>query len=49
MDADEILVMAAGRIIERGTHAALLAQEGAYAQMWLLQQQEENAPLLPAH
>ena len=49
MDADEILVMAAGRIVERGTHTALLAQEGAYAQMWLLQQQEENAPLLPAH
>ena len=44
MDADEILVMAAGRIVERGTHTALLAQEGAYAQMWLLQQQEENAP-----
>ncbi len=48
MDADEILVMAAGRIIERGTHGALLAREGAYAQMWLLQQQEENAQPLPA-
>ncbi len=49
MDADEILVMAAGRIVERGTHTALLAQEGAYAQMWLLQQQEENAPSLQVH
>ncbi len=41
MDADEILVMDGGRIIERGTHAALLATDGAYARMWLLQQQEE--------
>jgi ABC-type transport system involved in Fe-S cluster assembly fused permease/ATPase subunit len=40
MDADEILVMEAGRIIERGTHRALLASRGAYAQMWALQQQE---------
>ncbi len=49
MDADEILVMAAGRIVERGTHAALLALDGAYARMWLLQQQEEEiAPASPA-
>ena len=40
-DADLILVMAQGRIIERGTHAQLLALKGAYAQMWELQQQEE--------
>jgi ATP-binding cassette subfamily B protein len=42
MDADEILVMDAGRIIERGSHAQLLAASGAYARMWLLQQQEES-------
>jgi ABC-type transport system involved in Fe-S cluster assembly fused permease/ATPase subunit len=36
--AHEILVMDAGRIIERGTHPQLLAQEGRYAQMWRLQQ-----------
>jgi ATP-binding cassette subfamily B protein len=40
MDADEILVMDAGRIVERGTHRELLARRGAYAQMWALQQQE---------
>ena len=37
VDAHEILVMDAGRIVERGTHAALLAAGGRYAQMWALQ------------
>jgi ATP-binding cassette subfamily B protein len=41
MDADEILVLDQGRVIERGRHAALLAGGGAYAQMWALQQQED--------
>ncbi|MGE5450296.1 MAG: ABCB family ABC transporter ATP-binding protein/permease [Acidobacteriota bacterium] len=36
--AHEILVMEGGRIIERGTHARLLAQNGRYADMWRLQQ-----------
>ena len=40
VDAHEILVMEHGRIIERGTHAALLALQGRYAQMWALQQQQ---------
>jgi ATP-binding cassette subfamily B protein len=39
-DADEILVLAAGRIVERGRHDALLAAGGAYAEMWALQQAE---------
>jgi ATP-binding cassette subfamily B protein len=39
VDAHEILVMDAGRIVERGTHAALLAKGGRYAEMWALQQQ----------
>ena len=43
MNADEILVLEQGRIVERGTHRALLEHNGAYAQMWTLQQQE--APL----
>ena len=41
VDAHEILVMEAGRIQERGTHAALLAANGRYAQMWALQQSSE--------
>jgi ATP-binding cassette subfamily B protein len=46
VDAHEILVMDAGRIIERGTHAQLLAQGGRYASMWSLQQ--EAPPESPA-
>ena len=38
VDAHEILVMDAGRIVERGTHPALLAAGGHYARMWALQQ-----------
>ena len=42
VDAHEILVLDAGRIIERGTHGELLAQNGRYAQMWALQQSAEE-------
>jgi len=47
VDAHEILVMEAGRIIERGTHQQLLARRGRYADMWALQQQAsgESEPL----
>ena len=42
VDADYILVMEAGRIIESGVHQKLLAQEGAYAKLWAMQQQESQ-------
>ena len=43
VDAHEILVLDAGRIVERGTHADLLARGGRYAEMWALQQQSGEA------
>jgi ATP-binding cassette subfamily B protein len=43
VDAHEILVMDAGRIIERGTHAQLQAQGGRYSRMWAMQQSSELA------
>jgi len=42
VDAHEIVVLDSGRIIERGTHAQLLATNGRYAQMWALQQSQEE-------
>ncbi|MCK7594214.1 ABCB family ABC transporter ATP-binding protein/permease [Pseudomarimonas salicorniae] len=47
MNADQILVMDAGRIIERGTHAELIALEGHYAAMWRLQQERRDAVHAP--
>ncbi len=41
VEAHEILVLDAGHIVERGSHAALLALNGRYAQMWALQQSSE--------
>ncbi len=41
-DAQQILVLDHGRIIERGTHTALLATNGAYAQMWQRQQAHQD-------
>ena len=43
VDAHEILVMEAGHILERGTHAALLASGGRYSEMWALQQSSDQA------
>ena len=41
-DADEIIVMDGGRVVERGRHAALLAAEGLYAEMWDRQASERE-------
>jgi len=38
VDAHEIVVLEAGRVVERGPHAELLTRGGAYARMWRLQQ-----------
>ena len=48
VDADEIIVMDAGRIIERGRHEELLTRAGRYAEMWALQQAEDDAAAVAA-
>lgn len=42
VDAEQILVMEHGRIIERGTHTQLLNANGVYAHLWTLQQEEKQ-------
>jgi ATP-binding cassette subfamily B protein len=42
VDADQILVMEGGRIVERGSHRELLTKAGVYAHMWALQQEKER-------
>jgi ABC-type transport system involved in Fe-S cluster assembly fused permease/ATPase subunit len=42
VDADQILVLEQGRIVERGTHDQLLAADGLYASLWELQQRERQ-------
>ena len=39
-NADQIVVLEAGRIVERGTHAALIARDGLYADLWKRQAEE---------
>jgi ATP-binding cassette subfamily B protein len=43
VDADEIIVLEQGRVVERGNHEALLSLHGAYARLWHLQQREDMA------
>ncbi len=42
VDADEIIVLQEGRVVERGTHAGLLARRDLYARMWALQAAEQD-------
>lgn len=42
IDADNILVMEHGKIVEQGTHQALLELDGLYAHLWRLQQEEKE-------
>ena len=44
MDADTILVLAEGKLAEQGSHDALLAKRGLYAEMWARQQSESDEP-----
>ena len=48
VDADQILVMAQGQIVERGSHRELLMAEGVYANLWAMQQQEEAEAVEPS-
>ncbi len=47
VDAEQILVMAGGRIVERGNHESLLRAGGEYARLWSMQQADDEAAMAP--
>ena len=47
IDADQILVLEQGRVVERGRHAELLAMEGRYASMWRRPQEAAREGTVP--
>ena len=46
VDADKIVVLKQGKIVEQGSHQQLLEQKGAYASLWQIQQRQQEKPLL---
>jgi ABC-type transport system involved in Fe-S cluster assembly fused permease/ATPase subunit len=44
VDADEIVVLDDGQIVEHGTHAVLMARGGLYAHMWMAQAEQQDQP-----
>ncbi|MCO5108595.1 MAG: ABC transporter ATP-binding protein/permease [Burkholderiaceae bacterium] len=44
VDADQILVMSGGRVVERGNHESLLRAGGEYARLWAMQQADDASP-----
>ena len=48
VNADQIIVLEAGRVAERGTHVQLLRKNGLYADMWARQQSEAEEDAIPA-
>jgi len=49
LSADLILVMDQGKLVEQGTHAELLAQDGVYAQLYNTQFRTEGKPFARVH